>query len=132
ADSSRIGVTDEVLSGASRFGVVSPDPGLDWREQARADLETVMEAFIYSGAWTDERMAATVLAIALRPALPMRSSTVPYFVGPRRSGKSSAASHGRSFWQHSPGTWGGDRLPGSAKDTIASTEHSVAHSCIWV
>ncbi|MGC0252649.1 hypothetical protein [Pseudactinotalea sp. Z1748] len=131
-DSSIIGVDDEVLSGASNFGVMGPPEGVDWREQALLDLRAVLDAYIDSGAWTDIRMAATVLGIALRPAVPLRPSTVAYFVGARRSGKSFTASQCMSFWQPRPGTWGDGRLPGSAKDTIASMEHSVAHSNIWV
>ncbi|MPV51018.1 hypothetical protein GCG21_13585 [Pseudactinotalea sp. HY160] len=127
-----IGVGDDMLAGASNFGVVPPAADVDWMEQARADLRDVMDVYIDSGAWTDPKMASTILAIALRPAIPVRPSTVAYFVGARRSGKSFSASHVMSFWHPSPGTWGGDHLPGSAKDTIASMEHSVAHANIWV
>lgn len=130
-DLSGVGVSDDILSGASNFGVIAPDDD-EWKAQARADLEEVFDAYITSQAWQQPQIAATVLGIGLRPAIPILPRTVAYFVGARRSGKSFTASFCMSFWQPRPGTWGGDQLPGSAKDTIASMEHSVAHSNIWV
>lgn len=131
-NSSIVGVTSDVLSGAPNFGVIPTDPDVDWKAQALEDLEAVLETYLDSGAWTSPSMAATILAIALRPAVPILPRTVAYFVGPRRSGKTYSATHVMSFWQPRPGVWGGETLPGSAKDTIASMEHSVAHANIWV
>lgn len=127
-----VGVTEEVLSGASSFGVAKTDEDVDWKEQAADDLRAVFDTYIKSKVWTDPRISSTILGIALRPALPVRPRVVAYFVGARRSGKSYSAGQMMQFWQPTPGTWGGDHLPGSAKDTIASMEHSVAHSNIWI
>lgn len=131
-DPSLIGVTSTELAAASSFGVIPTPEGVDWKEQARQDLEDVLDAYIDSGAWTEPGVAATALAAGLRPALPMRNRTTLYAVGARRSGKTWTASHIMSFWQPEPGTWSGDHLPGSARDTIASTEIHVAHTPIWV
>lgn len=105
---------------------------VSWMDQAAEDLEEVVDDFLDSGAWRDQRIAATILAIGLRPCLPIQSSTCAYLVGKRRSGKSWSAGAIMSFWQHTLGTWSGDHLPGAAKDTVASAEFAVSRTPIWV
>lgn len=138
ADTSIIGVTDHELPGAEDFGVIAPDHDRDgtdekWMAQAKADLEEVWAAYIDSGAWTDQNVAATVLAIGLRPALPLPCQTVGYMVGRPRSGKSWTAAATMAFWTSKvPGAWHNNHLPGKATDTVASMENAVARTPIWV
>lgn len=85
------GVTEAELAGANRFGVGDePDGDFDdddYRDQVRDDIELVIETFIYSGAWTDRKVASTVVAAALRPTLPIRPHTTCFLVGPPSKGK---------------------------------------------
>lgn len=131
-DPSMIGVTEKVVSGASGFGAIPPRNTDNWKAEAKALLEDILEFYIQSGAWTERDVAATILALGLRPAVPLVSRTVSFFVGPPGKGKSFSASMAMSFWQARPGTWSESRLPGSAKDTLYSTEIAVSTTPIWV
>lgn len=125
------GVLDS-LAGAASFGVLPPADPARWREQALSDLEEVLDAYIRSGAIADPLIAATVLALGLRPAVPVRPQVTCYLVGSKAAGKSFLSSFMMSFWQPRPGTWNEKSLPGSASDTVASMEHAVARAMIWV
>lgn len=130
------GITDVELAGAPRFGVGADDPrpfsDEAYQAEIRRDLSSVVEIYVQSGAWTDPRVAAVVMACGLRPALPLRAATTCYFCGPPRKGKSFSAGAVMGFWSRTPGDWTGGMLPGSAKDTITSTEHAVSKTPIWV
>ena len=120
------GVDEDLLAGASKFGVTEPEDTDDLRRAIR----TVFA--IYTKAWTDPRYAAAVLAYGLRPVVPLPSSSPGSFIGNRKTAKSWSAAAAMYFWQHSPGTWSNKGLPGSASDTAASTEMAVSRTPIWV
>jgi len=129
--------TDEVrvenpLPIAENFGVVFPDEGVDWIEQARVDARETIDAYLNAGAWTDPNVAHTVLALALRPTLPLRTNTTAYLVGGPGTGKSFTAGHIMSFWQCAAGRWDENSLTGTADDTVASSEINRHHTNIWV
>ncbi|GAB2734315.1 hypothetical protein [Nocardioides pakistanensis] len=130
------GVGEGDVSGAMKFGVgkIDPRPFTDpaYQAEIRRDIEVVVDTYIRAGAWKDRRKAAVILASALRPCLPIRPQTVAYFTGPPGKGKSFAAAAVMGFWARRPGDWTGSSLPGSAKDTLASMELSVARTPIWV
>ena len=121
------GVDDAVLAGADRFGVIEPEDD----EQLRAVVLEVLDAYL-NGTWSDKRVAALVLAAALRPVAAHHCHAVVSLVGPKGHGKSFTAATIMSFWQARPGAWGPNRLPGSAQDTVASTELAVSRANIWV
>lgn len=125
-----IGVTDRMLHQAQSFGVIAPAQEDNWQDQAREDLQDVVSAYIDGGAWTSPSVAATVLAMALRPAVPLRPRTAAYFTGQRRGGKTWTAKQIMAFWQARPGEVA--NMLGNASDTIANVEFSVAHTPIWV
>jgi len=120
------GVDDSVLTGASRFGVSLPHDA----EAARDALARVVE--VYRSTWADPRIWVLVLAIGLRPVVPLAPRVPVLLVGPPGSGKTWTASAMMSFWQASPGAWAPRRLPGSATDTPYASEAAVARSPIWV
>lgn len=122
----RTRVSESTLSGAGGFGVTLP---ID-RDEAREALETVIRTYL-GGVWTDRRVAALVLAAALRPLVPLRPHTTILFWGTRGSGKSYSAESIMGFWQSSPGRWVGN-LPGTASDTAFSMENALARVPIWV
>ena len=121
------GVDNAVLAGADRFGVIEPEDG----DQLRAVVLEVLDAYL-NGTWSDKRVAALVLAAALRPVAARHCNAVVSLVGPKGHGKSFTAATIMSFWQARPGAWGPNRLPGSAQDTVASTELAVSRANIWV
>jgi len=121
------GVDNGVLSGADQFGVIEPEDD----EQLRAVVLEVLDAYL-NGTWSDKRVAAVVLAAALRPVAARHCNAVVSLVGPKGHGKSFTAATIMSFWQARPGAWGPNRLPGSAQDTVASTELAVSRANIWV
>ncbi len=126
-DNATPGITEHTLSGASRFGVDLP-VDLD---QARADLRELVDVYYRNGAWADRRLGALVVAAGIRPAVPIRPHTTIYFEGKKAAGKSWSASAIMAFWQASAKGWG-EKLPGGAKDTMASTELAVSRANIWV
>jgi hypothetical protein len=120
------GVTDRDLEGANMFGV--SDPGSDdaLREAIGAVLDT------YLAAWTDPRHAAAIMALGLRPTVPLVCETPAAFIGPQGTAKSWSAAADMAFWQPTPNTWSPKRLPGSASDTVTSAELAVSRTPIWV
>lgn len=130
------GITEAELAGANRFGVgdlmLGSFDDADYQAQVRADIEEVIETFILGGAWTDRKVASTVVAAALRPVLPIRPHSTMFLVGPPSKGKSWTAGLMMGFWSRRPGTFTSSSLPGSAKDTAASIETAVARAPIWV
>lgn len=81
----RPGVTEKVLAKASGFGVSMPSDDQD----ARDTLTRVVRTYL-DDVWTDRRVAALVLATALRPIVPVRCATSVMFVGTRGRGKALA------------------------------------------
>lgn len=129
------GIGEAELRGSSLFGVGVDDPrDLDddtYREEIRANIENLIETYVLSGAWTDRKIASTVVAAGLRPALPIRPQSSVFCVGPPRKGKSYTAQTIMSFWGAKPDAFASS-LPGSAKDTATAMELAVARSAIWV
>lgn len=129
------GVGETELRGSSLFGVGEEDPRDFGDESYHADvrdaIERLLETFMLSGAWTDRKVASTVIAAGLRPALPLRPKATVFCVGPPRKGKSFTASAIMSFWAAKKGAFRSS-LPGSAKDTATAMELAVARSAIWV
>ena len=121
------GVDNTLLAGADRFGVIADDD----EDRLRGTVLEVLDTYL-RGTWSDPRVAALVLAAALRPVAPRHCHTVLSVVGPKGHGKSFTAATVMSFWQATPGAWAPNRLPGSAQDTVASTETAVARTNIWV
>lgn len=75
------GVTDRDLAGASNFGVSLPEDD----DQARADIRAMMDH--YSKVWTDSRSFAAVLALAMRPCVPLRCNVPALLSGSSGGGK---------------------------------------------
>lgn len=131
-------VTDQVLAGASDFGAgpdaTTPTDFTDPAARARlaADLTEVLSVLVDERPFTDPGHAAIVLAAALRPAIPIRTNSTIFFVGPPASGKSFGAAVIAGFWAARPGVWTSNRLPGAAKDTVAATENALGRTMLWV
>lgn len=129
------GISDRELGTADSFGVGTDISG-DWdnddyREQVRQDPKAVIATYVDARPWTDETTAALVLAGALRPTLPIRPRTTIYLWGPKGGGKSWTAKTQMYFWERNPEDWK-DKLPGSAKDSMAFLEMKVSQAPIWV
>ena len=127
------GISEAMLSSSTKFGFEDDPREFDDTEhlkQVKADLEAVMEKYIYAGVWTELSTAAICLAAAMRPVLPVRPRSTIYFVGAKGTGKTWAAQNIMSFWS-SNGVWW-ESLPGSATDTMNSTEYAVSRTPLWV
>lgn len=133
------GVNADLLHGFDSFGVGGVESlrkeidfdNPEYRAQVKKDLDDVMDLYIHSGAWARRQDASILLATALRPVVPVRPKSSVYIQGPKGKGKSMSAQYVMLFWAANCGDWQ-DNLPGSADDTEASTENSVAHAPIWV
>jgi len=128
------GVTDSVLPDSGDF-TLPPMPGIvsseQWKKQVADDLKDVYERFIVDSPWSDPNYAAVVLAAALRPSIPIRTSTNLYLQGPPGQGKSWTASMVMAFHQKRL-VWTNKHLPGSMKDTATAVEQALAQTNIWV
>ena len=122
-------VTDETLSGASKFGVWLADS----QDELRRSVIEVVDRFVGDRAvFRDRRVGAALLAAMLRPTAPLPSSVSIMLIGPPKGGKSWSAAAVLAGWQAEPGTWTEKSLPGSANDTPASIEAAVSSTSIWV
>lgn len=131
----RRGIDENVLPGASKFGVIDEwDPqDIDgYKKQIREDLRKVLTAYVENGFWTNETNAIAILCGAFRGTLPKRAGTTLYFVGPKGKGKTWSASFLMRPWQPKIGTWTRHNLPGMAGDTFAAHESSISMTPIWV
>jgi hypothetical protein len=135
----RPGVTEEIMPMATKYGVNDTYWGFyddndieGWKAQIREDIRTVGDAFITDPAWRLPAVGPTVLACALRPTAPGRTSINLYITGAPGTGKTHMASFIMSFWGCRPGTWTVTGLPGSANDTPAAREHTVARTPLHV
>jgi hypothetical protein len=120
------GVDENTIHGAEKFGVhvpESPDEVLD-------ALEAMLNA--YEATWTDPRVAALVIATAMRPVVPIPSRSPIFISGGQGTGKSWTATAIMGFWQAYPGAWKIDDLPGGSADTMYATENAVSRVPIWV
>lgn len=139
------GVTAESLDRAHAFGVHVEDErpigvfegitesGLEemreYKDEIKQDIQDMLQVYVRNGAWTDRRNAAVVVAAGIRPALPLPKRALPYFTGARGTGKTFSAEAVMGFWQTEAGSL--CPIPGSAKDTAAHMELSLARSVIW-
>ncbi|MBE4720490.1 hypothetical protein [Pseudarthrobacter sp. AB1] len=128
-DRDALPVADSYGVGTGRLDGSFDDP--EYTAQVAKDFREVMDAYIASGAWTDQSAAVIVLAAGLRPTVPLRPRSTVYFWGPKGGGKSWSAQCAMYFWARRKQDWQ-DSLPGSAKDTQAYTENALAHVPIWV
>ena len=128
SEHTRPGVTSaDQLNAATDFGLELPESN----EQLRAEIEYVLDLYNEHAAWMNPAIPAIVFAAGLRPCVPLRTQATIALAGPPNAGKSWTISRMMSFWQSSPGAFSSN-LPGSAEDSIASTEQSLARSFIWV
>lgn len=138
------GIDETVLPGASSFGVIdsyrfapgdeeriNPLPKEEIEERERQIITEVFDALIHNGPWVNSAQGAITLAAGLRPCAATRSKSSIFALGEPGSGKTWTAGQIMAFWQSRPGAWSKDSLPGSAKDTIASIEQSIAATMIW-
>jgi hypothetical protein len=129
------GIDEGNLSVAGHFGVGEDIEG-DWgdpayHERVRQDFRDVMKTYVQDEPWTEPSTAAFVLAVALRPGIPLRPRTTAFIWGPKGKGKSWTAQAIMYFWARRRTDWQ-DRLPGGAKDTPAFLETAVSKAPIWV
>lgn len=129
------GVTEQELSGASRFGITDTYSGPEFldptnKNKLADDIEAVFDAIVLNGPWPSKETGPAVLALALRPVAPVPTHAVAFFTGAPSAGKSWTAKRIMSFWARRAGSW--ENLPGSASDTYASTEKSLSVTPIWV
>ncbi|SDH34745.1 hypothetical protein [Microbacterium sp. 77mftsu3.1] len=135
AKQTRLGVTERVLPGATKFGVIDDYDASDiegYKAQVRKDITDVLQVFVENGFWRNRATAVAVLCAMYRPTIPKHPGTTLYFVGPKGAGKSYSASFIMRAWQQKPGTWTGTALPGSAGDTFGAHESSVSLAPIWI
>ncbi|MCC3292852.1 hypothetical protein [Arthrobacter sp. zg-Y1110] len=129
------GVDDRKVPVAQHYGVGDlVDGDYDdeaYREMVRRDFQAVVDAYVTNKAWTEDSTAALVLAVALRPTIPLRPRTSIYLWGPKGKGKSWTAQCMMYFWARTKSDWQ-DKLPGQAKDTAAAIENALAYTPIWV
>jgi hypothetical protein len=135
AESTRPGVDESMLSSADKFGVHDVYTGPEFTDPTGKynladDIRSVLDHYVDHGPWFTKQIAATVLAAALRPAVPLPTNVTCYYAGAPQKGKSWTAEQQMSFWQPKPDGW--DALPGSASDTFASTENAISKTPIWV
>ncbi|GAB6857965.1 hypothetical protein [Microbacterium xylanilyticum] len=135
----RPGVTEKVMDGVSRYGVNDTywafyDAGnlQGWKDQVRQDWTTIADAFIANCPWGDPAIGAIALATALRPTVPSQSITSVEIYGGPSAGKSWLGSFMMGFYASRPSAWTQHHLPGSANDTFAALEHSVARTPLFV
>lgn len=120
--------------GIGGWGVNLPDPDFKdpiFLRQVLADVTRLMDLYIHSGAWTDRRVAATVLLTGIRPVFPARPKSTLFIMGEKGRGKSMTARYIMAFWANDRTSWV-EALPGSANDTEASIENAMGHAPIWV
>lgn len=132
------GVTNEVLDGASRFGVVDTywehleAEDLDgWKAQIRADIETVVRAFVVESPWKDPTIGPIAVAVGLRATAPAQNVCNLYVSGGSGAGKSYLASFIANFVAAPGRVFTENSLPGSGNDTFAALEHSVSRTPIF-
>ncbi|MGK3708775.1 hypothetical protein [Arthrobacter sp. IK3] len=129
------GVDDRKVPVAQHYGVGDlvdgdyDDEG--YRQLVREDFQKVIDTYVTSNAWTEDATAALVLAVALRPTIPLRPRASIYLWGPKGKGKSWTAQCMMYFWARKKTDWL-DKLPGQAKDTAAAIENALAYTPIWV
>lgn len=141
ADSCRIGFGQEKIHNFHSFGIGGWDPDEHssshnfedpvFRQRVRVDLITLMDAMVFSGAWTRRGVAEVLVCAGLRPIIPFRPKVAIYIHGAKGKGKSWSAQKVMAFWASGPTAWV-DSLPGSASDSKASMENALAHAPLWV
>lgn len=139
----RPGVTSDTLHGAERFGLpdldVTPDQEgfADYAFEIIRDVADALLGRIDGVPATHQAIqrpeyGAVILMAGLRPLVPVAPRMTVYLAGPPGKGKSYLAGCAMSFFQREPGGFAEGTLPGSAEDSVASTEHALSRAPIWV
>ena len=132
--STALGLTTAQNPRVRSWGVQDSYHSMTHREWQQALVKDVRDAVttVY-GAFRDRATAAIVLSLMLRPTMPIRGTgSVAFFTGPAGSGKSFAASCVLAGWGARATSWTHQSLPGTAADTIASTEEVLAQAPLHV
>ena len=132
--STALGLTTAQNPRVRSWGVQDSYHSMTHREWQQALVKDVRDAVntVY-GAFRDRSTAAIVLSLMLRPTMPLRGTgSVAFFTGPAGSGKSFAASCVLAGWGARATSWTHQSLPGTAADTIASTEEVLAQAPLHV
>lgn len=129
------GLTSRVRPRVTAWGVTDvyrDGTHADWERAVLADIREAVR--LWFGAFKPERQreAAIAWAMMLRPTIPLRGryGTVCMLSGTEGSGKSWIASLIMSGYEAYPGAW--RQLPGTASDTIPSTELALSQTPLWV
>lgn len=128
------GLTASVLPRVSAWGVSDNYRDVSRREWLEGFTDTVRTAVdVWFKAFKDQRIAAIGFALMLQPTLPVRGAgTVCMLTGPAGSGKSFFASLILAGWGAYPTAWTHKSLPGTASDTLASTEETLSQTPLHV
>lgn len=134
----RPGVTPQTFPGSNRFGFDDVSD-IDARGVVAA-IQAVSSVFLGRIPNTPAEMqpiarpevGAIAMLAGIRIVLPERPHAVLYFYGPPGQGKSYLAGCVFAFVQRYPGAFKEGALPGSAQDTLASTEFTLGRVPIWV
>ncbi|WP_409047072.1 hypothetical protein AB2L57_10785 [Microbacterium sp. HA-8] len=128
------GLTPAVLPRASAWGVEDHYREMthrEWETAFVADLRKALD--IWFGAFASPEVAAIAWGMMLRPTMPARGAgSVLYVTGGAGKGKSYLASCIMSGYNAYAGAWTHHALPGTAADTVASTEVALSQTPIWV
>lgn len=130
------GVSDDTLSECSSFGVDDLDArdftNPKYLKKLAKAWTWLIENYLLGDAWTDRKVGSLVVAMGLRPCLPLRTNTSAYFSGPPAGGKSWSAAAVAAFWSRRRGTWSNKHLPGTAKDSAAFMAANLSQAVLWV
>lgn len=125
-DKASSAVTTDVLSNANRFGVELTDDMDELRNAMRNVIDT------YYACWTHRRDTTAIIALALRPVVPVQSRLVCVLSGGSGLGKTFSEAAIMGFWQPQPDIWSTRSLPGGVSDTASDIEVSLSATPIWV
>lgn len=130
------GVSDDTLSECSSFGVDDLDPreftDPKYLKKLARGWTWLIHNYLLGETWTDRKVGSLVVAMGLRPCLPLRTNSSGYFSGPPAGGKSFTAAAVAAFWSRRRGTWSNKHLPGTAKDSSAFITASLSQAVLWV
>ncbi|WP_029260297.1 hypothetical protein [Microbacterium sp. Cr-K29] len=128
------GLTASVLPRYAAWGVEDSyrtGAHYEWEKAVVDDVERAVTTWM--SAFKAPGIAAISLAMMLRPTIPLRGQgTVCVVTGRAGSGKSFLASLILKGWEAYSGAWTHSALPGTAADTIPSTELALSQTPLHV
>lgn len=124
-------VDNHEVARAEDFGVQVPGSDDEARQAIRDVLDLYRPLDQVLCPWQDPRHASIVLASGLRPFMPLPPRLCVALMGSSGAGKTYTMAAVMAFFSPAPGTWGEDRLPGSASDTAASSEVNMSRTVFW-